>query len=409
MINIPSTVKISFRALRVNKMRSALTMLGIIIGVGAVIAMLAVGTGASKKIAEQISSMGSNLLIILPGSTTSGGVRMGAGTQPTLSLGDGEAILKECPAVAEVAPVLNGVAQIVYGHQNWSTGILGTTPSMLEVREWPLSSGRSFTDQDVKSATKVCLLGQTVVDNLFGDMGPVGQVVRIKKIPFTVIGVLAAKGQSAQGQDQDDTIYVPVTTAQKKLFGTSFPGMVRIIMVKAKSPEDLGPAEKQVNELLRQRHHIGQKQDNDFTVRNLTQIMQTAEQSTRVMTLLLGAIASVSLLVGGIGIMNIMLVSVTERTREIGIRMAVGAKTWDIRLQFIIEALTLSLVGGIAGIVAGVSTSEILSALAGWTTVVSPFSIVLAFGFSGLVGIFFGFYPAYKASLLNPIDALRFE
>ncbi len=409
MINIPSTVKISFRALRVNKMRSALTMLGIIIGVGAVIAMLAVGTGASKKIAEQISSMGSNLLIILPGSTTSGGVRMGAGTQPTLSMGDGEAILKECPAVAEVAPVLNGVAQIVYGHQNWSTGILGTTPSMLEVRDWPLSSGRSFTDQDVKSATKVCLLGQTVVDNLFGDMGPIGQVVRIKKIPFTVIGVLAAKGQSAQGQDQDDTIYVPVTTAQKKLFGTSFPGMVRIIMVKAKSPEDLGPAEKQVNELLRQRHHIGQKQDNDFTVRNLTQIMQTAEQSTRVMTLLLGAIASVSLLVGGIGIMNIMLVSVTERTREIGIRMAVGAKTWDIRLQFIIEALTLSLVGGIAGIVAGVSTSEILSALAGWTTVVSPFSIVLAFGFSGLVGIFFGFYPAYKASLLNPIDALRFE
>jgi putative ABC transport system permease protein len=409
VINIPSTVKISLRALRVNKMRSALTMLGIIIGVGAVIAMLAVGTGASRQIAAQISSMGSNLLIILPGATTSGGVRMGSGTQPTLTMGDAEAIQKESPAVSDVAPVLSGVAQIVYGHQNWSTGVTGTTPSMLNVRDWPISSGRSFTEQDVKSATKVCLLGQTVVDNLFGDQNPVGQIVRIKSVPFTVIGVMAMKGQTPQGQDQDDTIYIPVTTAQKKLFGTSFPGMVRIIMIKAKSAEDLGPAEKQINELLRQRHHIGQKQENDFTVRNLTQMMQAAEQSTKVMTLLLGAIASVSLLVGGIGIMNIMLVSVTERTREIGIRMAVGAKTWDIRLQFIIEALTLSLTGGIIGIVCGVSGSKILSMVAGWPTVVSPLSILLAFGFSGLVGIFFGFYPAYKASLLNPIDALRYE
>ncbi|OIP61537.1 MAG: multidrug ABC transporter substrate-binding protein [Nitrospirae bacterium CG_4_10_14_0_8_um_filter_41_23] len=409
MINIPSTLRISFRALKVNKMRSALTMLGIIIGVGAVIAMLAVGTGASKKIAEQISSMGSNLLIILPGATTAGGVRMGAGTQPTLTMGDAEAIQKECPAVQDVAPILNGVAQVVYGHQNWSTGVVGTTPGMLSVRDWSLASGRPFTQQDVKSATKVCLLGQTVVDNLFGDMDPVRQIIRIKKVPFTVIGVLTKKGQSAHGQDQDDTIYVPVTTAQKKLFGTTFPGMVRIMMVKAKSTEDLAPAEKQINELLRQRHHIGQKQENDFTVRNLTQIMETAEQSTKVMTLLLGAIASVSLLVGGIGIMNIMLVSVTERTREIGIRMAIGAKTWDIRLQFIIEALTLSLVGGIVGIIVGVSGSKILSVLAGWSTVISPFSILLAFGFSGLVGIFFGFYPAYKASLLDPIDALRYE
>jgi len=408
MINLPSTFRISLRALRVNKMRSALTMLGIIIGVGAVIAMLAVGTGASRKIAEQIASIGSNLIIILPGSTTSGGVRMGAGTQPTLTLGDAEAILKEASAVEEVAPVLNGVAQIVYGHQNWSTGVVGTTPGMLEVRDWPLESGRAFTQQDVKSATKVCLLGQTVVDSLFGSIDPLGQVVRIKKIPFTVIGVLSQKGQSPQGQDQDDTIYVPVTTAQKKLFGTSFPGMVRTIMVKAKSTEDLGPAEKQINELLRQRHHLGPKQDNDFSTRNLTQIMQTAEQSTKVMTLLLGAIASVSLLVGGIGIMNIMLVSVTERTREIGIRMAVGAKTWDIRLQFIIEALTLSLIGGVIGIIVGVSGSQILSSLAGWATIVSPLSVFLAFGFSGLVGIFFGFYPAYKASNLNPIDALRF-
>jgi putative ABC transport system permease protein len=409
MINIPSTIKISFRALWVNKMRSSLTMLGIIIGVGAVIAMVAVGTGASRKISEQISSIGSNLLIILPGSTTAGGVRMGAGSQPTLSLADAEAIFKECSAVSDVGPVLGGVAQIVYGHMNWSTGVTGTTPGMLEVRDWSLSSGRPFTEQDVKSATKVALLGQTVVDNLFGDQNPVGQTIRIKNVPFTVIGVLSPKGQSPQGQDQDDTIYVPVTTAQKKLFGTQFPGMVRIIMIKAKSTEDLAPAETQITELLRQRHHIGPKQDNDFTVRNLTQIMQAAEQSTRVMTLLLGAIASVSLLVGGIGIMNIMLVSVTERTREIGIRMAIGAKTWDIRLQFIIEALTLSLIGGVLGIIIGVSTAVILSSVSGWPTVVSVLSILLAFSFSGFIGIFFGFYPAYKASLLNPIDALRYE
>lgn len=409
MINIPSTVKISLRALRVNKMRSALTMLGIIIGVGAVIAMLAIGTGASRQIAAQISSMGSNLLIILPGATTAGGVRMGAGTQPTLTMGDADAIVKESPSVADVAPVLNGVAQIIYGHQNWSTGIVGTTPNMLNVRDWPLSSGRPLTDQDVKSATKVCLLGQTIVENLFGDQDPVGQVIRIKSVPFLVIGVLGEKGQSPNGQDQDDTVYIPVTTAQKKLFGTSFPGMVRIIMVKARSTDALGPAEKQINDLLRQRHHIGQKQENDFTVRNLTQMMQAAEQSTKVMTMLLGAIASVSLIVGGIGIMNIMLVSVTERTREIGIRMAVGAKTWDIRLQFIIEALTLSLTGGVIGIIFGVSGSKILAMVAGWTTIVSPFSVLMAFGFSGLVGIFFGFYPAYKASLLDPIDALRYE
>ena len=409
MINIPSTLKISFRALKVNKMRSALTMLGIIIGVGAVIAMLAVGTGASKRISDQISSMGSNLIMILPGATTSGGVRMGSGTQPTLTMGDAEAIQKECPAVSTVAPVLSGVSQIVYGHQNWSTGVIGTTPGMLTVRDWPLASGRSFTDQDVKSATKVCILGQSVVDNLFGDMDPTGQVVRIKKIPFTVVGVLATKGQSAQGQDQDDTILVPVTTAQKKLFGTTFPGMVRIIMVKAKSTEDLSSAERQINELLRQRHRIGPKQENDFTVRNLTSFMQAAEQSTKAMTILLGAIASVSLLVGGIGIMNIMLVSVTERTREIGIRMAIGAKTWDIRLQFIIEALILSLIGGVAGIITGISGSEAISFFAGWDTIVSPLSVFLAFGFSGLVGIFFGFYPAYKASLLDPIEALRYE
>lgn len=409
MINIPSTLRISFRALWVNKMRSALTMLGIIIGVGAVIAMLAVGTGASGQIQQQISSLGSNLIMVVPGATSAGGVRMGSGTQSTLTLGDAEAVLKECPAVFEVAPVLNGAAQVVYGNQNWSTAVTGTTPGMLTVRDWNLSAGRPFTEQDVKSATKVCLLGQTVVDKLFGGLDPVGQIVRIKKIPFKVIGVLEAKGQDPRGHDQDDAIYVPVTTAQKKLFGTSFPGMIRMIMVKAMSTEDLDSAERQINELLRQRHRIGQKQENDFTVRNITQMMQAAEQSSKVMTMLLGAIASVSLLVGGIGIMNIMLVSVTERTREIGIRMAVGAKSWDIRLQFIIEALTLSFIGGVIGIIAGISTSQIIAELAGWTTLVSPLSILLAFGFSGLVGISFGFYPAYKASLLDPIEALRYE
>lgn len=409
MINIPSTIKISLRALRVNKMRSALTMLGIIIGVGAVITMLAVGTGARQSIGEQIASMGSNLLIVLPGATTSGGARMGAGSQMTLSTSDAEAILKECPAVLHVAPVLGGVAQVIYGNQNWSTGVTGTTPAMLEVRDWPLSEGRPFAEEDVRSASKVCLLGQTVVDNLFGSIDPIGQIVRIKNVPFTVIGVLDRKGQSPNGQDQDDTIYIPVTTAQKKIFGTTFPGMVRIIMVKAGGAEELSQAQKQITELLRQRHRIAQKQDDDFSVRNLTQMMQAAEESAKIMALLLGAVASVSLLVGGIGIMNIMLVSVTERTREIGIRMAVGAKTWDIRLQFLIEALILSLIGGGIGIVIGVSGSQVLSTIAGWPTIISLFSIFLAFGFSGVVGIFFGFYPAMKASLLDPIEALRYE
>ena len=390
-------------------MRSGLTMLGIVIGVAAVITMLAVGTGASQRIEEQISSMGSNLLMILPGTTTAGGVRMGMGSQPTLSLGDTEAIQKECPAVLYVAPILSGVAQVVYGNQNWSTGVVGTTPSMLYVRDWQLEQGRPFTEEDVRNASKVCLLGQTVIDSLFGSINPVGQIIRIKNVPFTVIGVLEKKGQSPMGQDQDDTIYIPVTTAQKKLFGTAFPGMVRLIMVRAKGMEDLYTAEKQITELLRQKHRIGQKQDDDFTVRNLTQMMQASEQSAKVMTLLLGAIASVSILVGGIGIMNIMLVSVTERIREIGIRMAVGAKTWDIRLQFIIEALTLSLIGGAFGIIIGISGSKVLSMIAGWPTIVSPLSISLAFSFSGIVGIFFGFYPAYKASLLDPIDALRYE
>ena len=409
MINIPSTLKISFRALRVNKMRSALTMLGIIIGVSAVITMLAVGTGARQKVSEQISSLGSNILMVVSGSSTSGGMRMGFGTQPTLTISDSDAILDECSSVKDVAPIINGTVQVVYSNQNWATVVMGTTPNMLNVRDWALSSGKSFKEQDVRSSTKVCLLGKTVVDNLFFGEDPIGKVIRIKNIPFTVIGVLEPKGQSLMGQDNDDVIYVPVTTAQKKLFGTLFPGMVGRIMVKVNDISELGNAENQITELLRQRHHIGHKEEDDFSVRNLTQMMQIAETSVRILSILLGSIASVSLLVGGIGIMNIMLVSVTERTREIGIRMAVGAKSWDIRLQFIIEAVTLSLIGGVIGIILGVSISKIIANLASWPTIVTPFSIFLGVGFSALVGIFFGFYPAYKASLLDPIDALRYE
>jgi putative ABC transport system permease protein len=384
-------------------------MLGIIIGVGAVIAMIAVGSGAKKRIAEQIASMGSNLLIVLSGSSTSGGLRFGSGTVPTLTADDAKAIQAEIPAVKYVAPSLGGVAQVVFGNQNWSTLINGTTPEALEIREWPLSSGRPFTQQDIEGATKVCLLGKTVADNLFGGIDPVGQIVRIKKVPFTVIGVLAPKGQSTYGQDQDDTIIVPLTTAQKRLFGMQFPGMVRVIAVQAREPEVMKQVEDQINDLLRQRHHLQAKQDNDFTVRNLTEVMSTAEQSANVMSLLLGAIASISLIVGGIGIMNIMLVSVTERTREIGIRIAVGAKGRDILLQFLIESLVLSLIGGTLGIGIGIVGTLILSTFTQWPTLFSIQAILLAFLFSGSVGVFFGFYPARKASLLNPIEALHYE
>ena len=409
MTRLLASLRIALRALMVNKMRSALTMLGIIIGVSAVIAMVAVGSGAKARIAEQIASMGSNLLIVLSGSSTSGGLRFGTGTVPTLTVDDAKAILTEIPAVKYVAPSLGGVAQVVFGNQNWSTIVNGTTPEVLEIRDWRLSSGRSFTQQDVDGATKVCLLGQTIVDNLFGGIDPIGQVVRIKKVPFTVLGVLAPKGQSTWGQDQDDTIFVPLTTAQKRLFGMQFPGMVRLIAVQAREPELMKDVENQINDLLRQRHRIQPKQDNDFSVRNLTEIMATAEQSADVMSYLLGAIASISLIVGGIGIMNIMLVSVTERTREIGIRIAVGAKGRDILLQFLIESLVLSLIGGTMGIGIGVVGTLILSSFTQWPTLFSIKAILLAFLFSGSVGVFFGFYPARKASMLNPIEALRYE
>jgi len=409
MIDIDSAVKIAVRALRVNKMRAVLTSLGIIIGVSSVIIMLAIGEGASKQISDHISSMGSNLLMVMSGATTSGGMRMGSGTQPTLTAKDAEAILSECSSVQDVAPTLSGTAQVIYSNQNWSTQIIGSTPSMLNIRDWSLASGRSFTDEDIKNATKVCLLGQTVATTLFGDLDPVDKVIRIKGIPFKVVGLLASKGQAAMGQDQDDTIIIPLSTSQKKLFGAQFPGMVKMIMVKAKDAESLNSAQEEITVLLKERHHIGQKQEDDFSVRNLTQMMETAKQASTTMAFLLGSIASVSLLVGGIGIMNIMLVSVTERTREIGIRMAIGAKTWDIRMQFLIEALILSLTGGIVGITIGILGAQLLASLAEWKIVISPFSIIMAFGFSGIVGVVFGFYPAYKASLLSPIDALRYE
>jgi len=404
-----ASFRIALRALVVNKMRSALTMLGIIIGVGAVIAMIAVGSGAKQRIEEQIASMGSNLLMIESGSATSGGFHMGAGTTATLTVGDAKAIETEIPGVKNVSPMIRGVAQVVYGNQNWSTGIMGTSPEMIEIRGWTLSSGRPFTEQELDGAVKVCVLGKTVADNLFGGIDPVGQIVRIQKIPFTVVGVLTPKGQTTWGQDQDDIVFVPLTTAQRQLFGQAFPGMVRNIAVQAWGPDEVKQVETQMIELLRQRHRIQPNQDDDFSVRDLTEMMSSREASATVMSLLLGSIASISLIVGGIGIMNIMLVSVTERTREIGIRIAVGAKSQDILLQFLIESLILSLMGGIMGIGIGMIGTIVLSSFTQWPILFSTTAIFLAFLFSGSVGVFFGFYPARKASLLNPIEALRYE
>ena len=409
MTRLFASLRIALRALMVNKMRSALTMLGIVIGVGAVITMVAVGSGAKQRIDEQIASMGSNLLMVDSGSSVSGGFRGGAGTVPTLTVADAKAIETEIPGVKYVAPSIRGVAQVIYGNQNWSTGITGTSPEMIEIRAWSLSSGRVFTEQELDGSAKVCVLGQTVVNNLFGGIDPIGQIIRIKKIPFTVIGVLSPKGQTTWGQDQDDLILVPLTTGQKQLFGQTFPGMVRNIAVQAWGPDEVKEVETQIAELLRQRHRIQPNQENDFTVRNLTEMMSTREESANVMSLLLGSIASISLIVGGIGIMNIMLVSVTERTREIGIRIAVGAKSRDILLQFLIESLVLSLMGGILGIGIGMAGTWVLAKVTQWPILFSPQAILLAFLFSGSVGVFFGFYPARKASLLNPIDALRYE
>ncbi len=405
------SIRIALRALRVNKLRSGLTMLGIVIGVGAVIAMVAVGTGASARIQEQIASIGSNLLMVLPGSVTSGGMRMGFGSTMTLTEDDARAIALEIPGVQTASGSMRGTAQLVFGNQNWSTVVQGTMPDYLEIRDWPLETGRFFTQEDVDGATKVVVLGQTVKDNLFGDGDPTGQVIRVKKVPFTVIGVLARKGQSSWGQDQDDTVVIPLSTAKKRVLGVSQANarMVGVIQIKAANADNLTDIQGQVVDLLRQRHRLQPYQDNDFDVRNLAEMFAVQAASTKTMTILLGAIASVSLLVGGIGIMNIMLVSVTERTREIGLRMAVGARSRDILGQFLIEAVTLALVGGILGIALGVGASVLIAFLAQWSTLITPGSIAIAFGSSAFIGIFFGYFPARKAAYLDPIEALRYE
>ncbi len=409
MIDFESTLKISLRSLKVNKMRSILTSLGIIIGVSAVIIMLSIGEGAKQRINKDIASMGSNLLMVMSGSTTSSGVRMGSGTQPTLTIKDSEAMLKHCPSVLEVAPTVSQVQQLVYSNQNWSTTVNGITPGYMPIRMWEVESGRGITQDDLKNTTKVALLGTTVTENLFGDMDPLNKTVRIGGMPFKVIGILKSKGQNGMGQDQDDTVLIPITTAQKKLFGTDFPGMVKHISVQAKDENSLESAQEEITELLRERHNLGKTKEDDFTIRNFTQMLETAKQASNTMAILLGSIASVSLLVGGIGIMNIMLVSVTERTKEIGIRMAIGATAMDIRIQFLFEALLLSLAGGFIGVIVGVLGSKIVGLFSDMTVIISPIPVLISFGFAGIVGIVFGYYPAYKASLLNPIEALRYE
>ncbi|MGH6690214.1 MAG: ABC transporter permease [Gammaproteobacteria bacterium] len=410
-MNPLQSARVALRALRVNKLRSALTMLGIIIGVAAVIAMVGVGAGAQARVAEQIQSLGSNLIIVLSGSTSAGGIRLGQGSQLTITEEDALAIAREIPAVQATAPSMRGNAQVVYGNLNWATSIQGVTSDYAEVREWSVASGRFLTSEDLDGATKVVLLGQTTAQNLFGDSDPLGQVIRIKKVPFTVIGILDRKGQNSWGQDQDDVALIPLSTAKKKVLGVSQANArsVGAISVKVRPGEDMADAEAQMRALLRQRHRLQTYQDDDFTLRNLSEILQTQEESSKVMTYLLAAIASVSLLVGGIGIMNIMLVSVTERTREIGLRMAVGARGRDILMQFLVEAVTLSLIGGVIGIAIGLGGSRAISQFAEWRTQVPPQAVAMAFGFSACVGIFFGFYPARKAARLDPIEALRYE
>ena len=404
-------VEIALTALRANRLRSALTMLGIVIGVAAVIAMVAVGSGATERIQQQIEAIGSNLILVIPGSITSNGVRLGSGATVTLSEDDARAIASECPAVAAVAPTVRGGAQVTYGNNNWATSIVGTTPDYLTIRDQTVVRGNPFSADDGSSGTKVALLGGTVSQNLFGSADPTGQTIRIRNVPFTVDGVLSAKGQSPTGQDQDDVILIPISTAKRQVVGASQAnaGSIGAIMVQAVDAHSMDEAQSEIEALVRQRHRMRPGQDDDFTVRNLSDVFSAQESSARVMSILLGAIASVSLVVGGIGIMNIMLVSVTERTREIGLRIAIGARTRDLLAQFLVEAVTLSILGGIAGILVGVTASALISHFAGWNTLVSPTAIALAFVFSALVGVFFGYYPARKAALLDPIEALRFE
>jgi putative ABC transport system permease protein len=401
-----ATFKIAGRALRRNKMRTVLTMLGMIIGVGAVIAMVSIGNGAKSQVEAQIASLGQNVILIFSGSTSRGGVHSGWGGAGTLTVEDAQAIEREVPGVTVVSPELRSGSQVASGNQNWSTSILGEGQDYLEIRQWPLAQGAMFTDVDVRSANKVAVIGKTVATQLYPEGNVLGQILRIKNVPFIIVGELVPKGLSVMGSDQDDVVIVPYTSSMKRLLGTT---MLRGITVQAASADILSQVQQEITNVLRQRHRIQPGRDDDFTVRTQQEIAEAATATSKVMTLLLAAIASVSLLVGGIGIMNIMLVSVTERTREIGIRMAVGAHGRDILLQFLIEAVTLSVIGGVIGIGLGVGASKLLAVKMNWPTLTSSTSIVVAFLFSAAVGIFFGFYPARKASQLDPIDALRYE
>ena len=407
-MNLLVTFRVALRALSRNKMRSILTMLGIIIGVGAVIAMVGIGQGASASIQTQIAQLGNNLLFVQAGSSNTGGLRGGVGSITTLIAEDVDAIERECPSVQAASPSVRANGQIVFGNQNWSPsgGITGVNEKYPQIRAWNVTTGDFFNDADVRTAARVCVLGQTVVDNLFAGSDAVGQVIRIRNLPFRVVGVLSVKGQNQYGQDQDDVVLMPYTTAQKKLLTITY---INSAMVSAISPAATYTAQNEITSLLRQRHKIAPNVDDDFTVRNLTDVADAADQSSKIMTNLLASIAGVSLLVGGIGIMNIMLVSVTERTREIGIRMAIGARSHAIRRQFLIESMTLSLVGGIIGVLFGISTSIGISRTLHWPTLISPFYVLLSVLFSVLVGVVFGYYPAHKAASLDPIDALRYE
>jgi len=400
------SILIALEGLRANALRSILTMLGIIIGVGAVIAMVSLGMGVRAKVQGSIAGLGSNLLIVTPGATTPSGVRLAAGSSTTLSNKDAQAIGRQIQGINLVAPSVSRSFQVVYGNKNWTTSVQGTVPEYLGARNFAVSEGLFFQAQDVDSRARVAVIGQTVAENLFADFSPIGQTMRINKAPFRVVGVLEKKGQSAGGQDQDDLVLIPLTTAQERLLGITW---IHSISVQVNEAQDMTQVQEDIGMLLRSRHRLQPGMADDFTVRNLAAIMATAEETTQTITLLLGNIAAISLLVGGIGIMNIMLVSVTERTREIGIRKALGATYANILLQFLIEAMVIGVTGGILGIILGVGASHAISYFLGWSTLVSLSSIVLAFGFSVLIGLFFGIYPARKAALLDPIEALRYE
>ena len=403
-----ATLGEAWRALGANRLRTALTMLGMIIGVSAVVLMLAVGEGAKQSVNRSVTSMGSNLFIVVSGSTSAGGVRAGMGSSPTLTLNDAEAIAK-IPSVAASAPDFRGNTQIIFGANNWSTQITGVTPAFMVARSWTMDDGEMLTDADVRNATRNAILGQTVIKNIFGGENPVGKTIRIKNLPFLVTGTLQPNGQSLDGRDQDDTVLVPITTAQGKLFGNPFPGMIRLISVQAKSAEVMDEAEEEMKQLLRQRHRIQPGGEDDFSIRNLTAMAQTAAAAAQAMSMMLGAIGSISLLVGGIGIMNIMLVSVTERTREIGVRMAIGARRWDILLQFLLEAVMISVIGGLIGVAFGAWGAYGVAMGLGMEVELSGRAMLVAFGVAAATGIFFGFYPARRAAKLRPVDALRYE